>query len=211
MRRCAKSASPSAPSIIPAQLSGGQQQRVAIARALINRPQLILADEPTGALDSHSGVEIMSIFQRLNREAGITLVVVTHEPDIAAYANRILRFKDGRLVSDESVAEPSHARLELGALARTGRRGGGMNLLASVRIALKALRVNRLRSALTMLGIIIGVASVVAMVAVGSGATQRIEEQIQSIGSNVIIVLSGSITSNGLRLGSGASPTLERR
>ncbi len=83
-----------------------------------------------------------------------------------------------------------------------------MTLLASVRIALKALRINRLRSALTMLGIIIGVGSVVAMVAVGSGATERIEQQIQSIGSNVVIVLSGSITSNGLRLGSGAGLTL---
>ncbi len=97
----------------PAQLSGGQQQRVAIARALVNRPRLILADEPTGALDSRSGIEIMAIFQRLNREAGITLVVVTHEPDIAAYANRVLRFKDGRLVSDERVAEPVHAQSEL--------------------------------------------------------------------------------------------------
>jgi putative ABC transport system ATP-binding protein len=97
----------------PAQLSGGQQQRVAIARALVNRPRLILADEPTGALDSRSGVEIMAIFQRLNREAGITLVVVTHEPDIAAYANRVLRFKDGRLVSDERVAEPVHAEAEM--------------------------------------------------------------------------------------------------
>ena len=97
----------------PAQLSGGQQQRVAIARALVNRPRLILADEPTGALDSRSGVEIMAIFQRLNREAGITLVVVTHEPDIAAYANRVLRFKDGRLVSDERVAEPVHAQAAL--------------------------------------------------------------------------------------------------
>src|SRR5215467_12366876 len=96
--------------------------------------------------------------------------------------------------------------------APAGRAGGGcMNMkkiLASVRIALRALRINRLRSALTMLGIIIGVAAVIAMVAVGSGATARIDEQIQSIGSNVIIVLSGSITSGGIRLGSGASQTL---
>ena len=83
-----------------------------------------------------------------------------------------------------------------------------MKLLAAVRIALRALRVNRLRSALTMLGIVIGVAAVIAMVAVGSGATQRIQEQIQAIGSNLILVIPGSITSNGVRLGSGATVTL---
>ena len=93
----------------PAQLSGGQQQRVAIARALINEPVLILADEPTGALDSRTSVEIMALFQDLNRE-GITIVVVTHEPDIARYAHRILSFRDGHLTRDEPVAERLIAR-----------------------------------------------------------------------------------------------------
>ena len=97
----------------PSQLSGGQQQRVAIARALINDPQIILADEPTGALDSRTSVEIMGIFQRLNRESGMTIIVVTHEPDIAQYANRILRFKDGHLVSDAVVEHPREAQEEL--------------------------------------------------------------------------------------------------
>jgi putative ABC transport system ATP-binding protein len=97
----------------PNQLSGGQQQRVAIARALINRPRIILADEPTGALDSRTGVEVMAIFQRLNREAGITMIVVTHEPDIAAYAGRVIRFRDGRLIRDERVAQPRDAAMEL--------------------------------------------------------------------------------------------------
>ena len=100
----------------PSQLSGGQQQRVAIARALINEPQIILADEPTGALDSRTSIEIMGIFQRLNRESGMTIVVVTHEPDIAEYSNRILRFRDGHLVSDQPVEHPREAQAELEAL-----------------------------------------------------------------------------------------------
>jgi putative ABC transport system ATP-binding protein len=85
----------------PAQLSGGQQQRVAIARALVTEPLLILADEPTGALDSHTSVEVMALFQQLNRQ-GMTVVLVTHEPDVARFARRVLRFRDGRLVSDEN-------------------------------------------------------------------------------------------------------------
>jgi len=97
----------------PSQLSGGQQQRVAIARSLICDPQLILADEPTGALDSKTSVEIMVIFQHLNREKGISIVVVTHEPDIAHYAQRILTFKDGKLLTDEAVPQPRDAAQEL--------------------------------------------------------------------------------------------------
>jgi putative ABC transport system ATP-binding protein len=85
----------------PAQLSGGQQQRVAIARALVTEPLIILADEPTGALDSHTSLEIMALFQELNRQ-GMTVVLVTHEPDVARFARRVLRFRDGRLVGDES-------------------------------------------------------------------------------------------------------------
>jgi putative ABC transport system ATP-binding protein len=97
----------------PSQLSGGEQQRVAIARALVNDPQIILADEPTGNLDSRTSIELMAIFQRLNREAGITLVLVTHERDIAIYTNRILQFKDGRLLRDDRVDRPGDAEQEL--------------------------------------------------------------------------------------------------
>ncbi len=97
----------------PNQLSGGQQQRVAIARALVNQPMLILADEPTGALDSRTSVEVMEIFQRLNREQHITLVLVTHEHDIAEYARRVVTFRDGKIKSDEPVAEHRNATEEL--------------------------------------------------------------------------------------------------
>jgi len=97
----------------PNQLSGGQQQRVAVARALVNNPALILADEPTGNLDSRTSVEVMEIFQRLNRERGITLVLVTHEPDIAEYAQRVIVFKDGKIKKDYQIEKQRDAAEEL--------------------------------------------------------------------------------------------------
>jgi putative ABC transport system ATP-binding protein len=100
----------------PNQLSGGQQQRVAIARALINDPAILLADEPTGNLDSRTSVEIMAIFQRLNRENGITVILVTHEPDVACYASRNIVFRDGHILKDERVRAPLDAAAELATL-----------------------------------------------------------------------------------------------
>jgi putative ABC transport system ATP-binding protein len=103
----------------PNQLSGGQQQRVAIARALVNNPQIILADEPTGALDTRTSIEIMAIFQRLNRQQDISTIVVTHEPDIAAFANRNIYFRDGKIVRDERIPRPEQADRRLLEFART--------------------------------------------------------------------------------------------
>ncbi len=100
----------------PSQLSGGQQQRVAIARSLVNKPKIILADEPTGALDSRTSIEIMAIFQRLNREEGMTMIVVTHDADVANYSRRVLHFKDGRLERDEAIPQPRDAKKDLEAL-----------------------------------------------------------------------------------------------
>jgi putative ABC transport system ATP-binding protein len=97
----------------PNQLSGGQQQRVAVARALVNHPALILADEPTGNLDSRTSIEVMEIFQRLNRERRITLVLVTHESNIAEYADRVIVFQDGRIKKDYRVESPRDAAEEL--------------------------------------------------------------------------------------------------
>jgi putative ABC transport system ATP-binding protein len=101
----------------PSQLSGGQQQRVAIARALVNNPRIILADEPTGAVDSRTSIEILAIFQRLNRDEGITMIVVTHDPDVATYANRNIHFKDGKIQRDEVLAHTRDAEKDLESLA----------------------------------------------------------------------------------------------
>jgi len=101
---------------MPNQLSGGQQQRVAIARALINEPSTILADEPTGNLDSRTSIEVMGIFQRLNQERGITVMLITHEADIAEYGTRLIRFRDGRVVADQKISHRRNAEDELAAL-----------------------------------------------------------------------------------------------
>jgi putative ABC transport system ATP-binding protein len=100
----------------PSQLSGGQQQRVAIARALVNNPSMLLADEPTGNLDTRTSLDVMGVFQRLNRESGITIVLVTHEPDIAEFADRVITVRDGRVVSDRMVSETRDAAEELAKL-----------------------------------------------------------------------------------------------
>jgi putative ABC transport system ATP-binding protein len=101
----------------PSQLSGGQQQRVAIARALVNDPEILLADEPTGNLDTRTSVEVMEVLQRLNAEKGITIILITHEHDIAEYAQREVTFRDGRVVSDRRIETRRDAATEKAALA----------------------------------------------------------------------------------------------
>jgi macrolide transport system ATP-binding/permease protein len=203
----------------PSQLSGGQQQRIAIARALVNQPELVLADEPTGNLDSRTSAEIMGVFQELN-EAGITLVLVTHEADVAAYCKRIIVMRDGEVLTDEPNSQRRLASAEVVARSRveSGAPRGESGALARVRslilrplltglVALRALRRNKLRSALTALGIIIGVASVVAMVAIGNGAQNSIEAKVAALGQNILIIFSGNRHTSGVNAGLGSAPT----
>jgi macrolide transport system ATP-binding/permease protein len=196
----------------PNQLSGGQQQRVAIARALINEPAILLADEPTGNLDSTNSAEVMDIITRLNREHGLTVIVVTHDPDVAQYTDRVITFRDGLLVSDERKrdnAALAETVVEPGEAAVVGR-GSEILTFATMAIsaAARALRRNKMRAALTMLGIFIGVAAVIAMVAVGDGARYSVQQQIQSLGTNLLIILPGATTSSGVRAGFGSVSTL---
>jgi macrolide transport system ATP-binding/permease protein len=206
----------------PGQLSGGQQQRVAIARALINRPSLLLADEPTGNLDSRTSNEIMQTLSSLNREQGVTIIVVTHESDIAAYADRVLTMRDGQIISDESKPSSEKASRSPPAEALGGIRYRTAAALPSIRslgtfwafgsmvltAAAQAIGRNRMRSALTMLGVFIGVAALIAMVAVGQGANEAVRKQIESLGTNLVVVLPGAAVAGGARGGFGSASTL---
>ena len=200
----------------PNQLSGGQQQRVAIARALVNRPSILLADEPTGNLDSTNSAEIMDVLTNLNRQQGITVIVVTHDPDVAAYADRVVTFRDGVIISDtRKEGTAAHTPSERSAATLPSRQEAYSALdeawtFASMAVvaAGRAIKRNKLRAALTMLGIFIGVAAVITMVAVGDGAKASVEAQINSLGTNLLIVVPGATTANGVRAGLGSNSTL---
>ena len=200
----------------PSQLSGGQQQRVAIARALINDPAILLADEPTGNLDSATATEIMTTIRNLNRQRGLTVVLVTHEPEMAAFADRIITMRDGVVASDEATGQrappPSAPAAETHAADKAGPSTDSVSLVSFLGMALlvagRAIARNKVRSALTMLGIFIGVAALITMVAIGQGANAAVIAQIESLGANLLVVLPGAATSGGVRGGFGSASTL---
>jgi macrolide transport system ATP-binding/permease protein len=222
----------------PNELSGGQQQRVAIARALVNHPKILFADEPTGNLASDQAEEILQRLKLLNR-GGITVIMVTHEPDIAAHAKRVIKIKDGLVVSDvrnEELDGPSEERSDQErspALERSSSATAGQRPAAAVAVkkvvrslshvlnvetpdltageireyatsAVRAMTANKVRSALSMLGILIGVGAVIAMLAVGKGAQRAIEARLASLGSNLIMLRPGASNVGGIR-GAGGS------
>jgi macrolide transport system ATP-binding/permease protein len=213
----------------PAQLSGGEQQRVAIARALINNCSLLIADEPTGNLDSRTGEEILALFRQLNAEDGLTNVLVTHDPYVATHADRTIRMRDGVVYDDgEEAAEPltlnqrpalahsatppdSQAAKPLRHSSRPidARGPGGIGFLfRTMMLSFRSLRRNALRSALTTLGVIIGVASLISIAEVGKGAWTAIRVMLTKTGVDNILVKAGAASSNGVSMGSGSIKTL---
>lgn len=176
----------------PSQLSGGQQQRVSIARALMNGGQVILADEPTGALDSHSGEEVMTILKQL-REQGHTVIIVTHDPAVAQQAERIIEIRDGEIIADsrpDGQSNPNAKPLEMVTPAPTWQQTIGRFREALV-MAWRAMAASKMRTALTMLGIIIGIASVVSILVIGDAAKQMVLADIKSIGTNTVDIYPG--------------------
>jgi macrolide transport system ATP-binding/permease protein len=186
----------------PNQLSGGQQQRVSIARALMNGGTAILADEPTGALDSKSGAEVLAFLEHL-ADQGHTVIIITHDADVARHARRRIEIKDGNIVADVIQSRSEKAPAQSGAerparaldFVDHAQRLG--ELWETLRMALRALRVNLLRTILTLLGIVIGVGSVVAMLAVGDGARAVVMEKIGSMGSDLLLIRPGAPNQRG--------------
>ncbi len=194
----------------PNELSGGQQQRVAIARALVNEPMLLMADEPTGNLDSKSKDEIMGIIKKLN-DQGKTVVMVTHEKEMAAYATRVIVMKDGKIISDQKQSSQNIQAVQTALVTDWSFIDKAVSSIYdaakwadSLKQAVYAMLSNKLRSLLSILGILIGVAAVIAMLALGSGAQESIKAQLASLGSNLLMVRPGNINSGGISLQAGS-------
>lgn len=175
----------------PSQLSGGQQQRVSIARALMNGGRIIFADEPTGALDSQSGKEVMAILRELHQE-GHTIILVTHDKHIADFANRVIEIKDGNIIRDQQKSEKI---IEKSTALSPVKRGFSFyrdQFIESFKMSVSAIIAHKLRSLLTMLGIIIGITSVVCVVALGNGSQQKILSNINALGTNTMDIYNGT-------------------
>ncbi|MFG0711566.1 MacB family efflux pump subunit [Stenotrophomonas geniculata] len=179
----------------PSQLSGGQQQRVSIARSLMNGGAIVLADEPTGALDHASGRQVMTELKRLHAQ-GHTVILVTHDAAIAAHASRVIEIADGQVVSDRGMGDPAVARSAAVPERRpepaAERRARLDAIREAARMAVRSMLAHRLRTLLTMLGIIIGVAAVVTVVALGKGAQAQVESQINELGASTLDIFPGA-------------------
>ena len=180
----------------PNQLSGGQQQRVSISRALMNGGRIILADEPTGALDSKSGQDVMKLLADLSTR-GHTVLLITHAKEVADHAQRLIEIKDGHILSDPGPAHPSPTQTEFVRPVVAGVGSRLTDMLEAAKMALRSLRANFFRSVLTLLGIVIGVASVIAMLAIGDGAKAEVVERISAMGSNLLLVRPGAPNQRG--------------
>ncbi len=194
---------------MPRELSGGQQQRVAIARALMNDTKILLADEPTGNLDSKSADEILELLEGLNRK-GITVILVTHEESVAAHAHRVIRMRDGKIQSDERTAPTARAAAapvaEPPAPAEEATALGAA--VTHFHEGMRALFANKVRSVLSLLGILIGVAAVIAMLALGRGAREAVQKQLARMGSNRLEFSPGMTKVAGVAQGAGGGSRL---
>ena len=187
----------------PGQLSGGQQQRVAVARALVNDAEVVLADEPTGALDSGSSNELLNLLESMHA-SGRTIILITHDSKVAARARRVIEIRDGKIVSDTGASAQAVSEVK----AEPAQRKGPsplVQVIESVKMAFRSLRANLFRTALTLLGVVIGVSAVVAMLAIGEGSRSEVMARFESMGPNLLFVRPGA---PGTRMRGGAIATL---
>jgi macrolide transport system ATP-binding/permease protein len=186
----------------PSQLSGGQQQRVSIARALMNGGRIILADEPTGALDSRSGREVLALLKDLAAR-GHTVILITHDREVARHAQRVIEISDGRITADQRQPEAVSGEADVAVskaeqpVVAAARESMLADAHEAIRTALRALRANFFRTVLTLLGIVIGVGSVIVMLAVGNGSSKAVLDSISAMGTNLLIVRPGIPNARG--------------